>query len=80
MKYALFLGCKIPSLLPAYAASTRAVLQHLGFTLIDLDFDGAAGNGRITVRQRANGDRVLFESTVEPRETSRDKPLRLDWS
>jgi len=39
MKYALFLGCKIPSQLPAYAASTRAVLQHLGVTLLDLDFN-----------------------------------------
>ena len=39
MKYALFLGCKIPSQLPAYAASTRAVLQHLGVTLVDLDFN-----------------------------------------
>jgi len=39
MKYALFLGCKIPSRLPAYAASTRAVLQHLGVTLVDLEFN-----------------------------------------
>jgi heterodisulfide reductase subunit B len=39
MKYALFLGCKIPSRLPAYAASIRAVLQHLGVTLIDLEFN-----------------------------------------
>ena len=39
MKYALFLGCKIPSRLPAYAASTRAVFQHLGVTLLDLDFN-----------------------------------------
>ena len=39
MKYALFLGCKIPSKLPAYAASTRAVLAHLGVTLLDLDFN-----------------------------------------
>ena len=39
MKYALFLGCKIPSRLPAYAASTRAVLGHLGVTLVDLEFD-----------------------------------------
>ena len=39
MKYALFLGCKIPSRLPAYAASTRAVLQHLGVTLVDLAFN-----------------------------------------
>ena len=39
MKYALFLGCKIPSRLPAYALSTRAVLTHLGVGLIDLEFD-----------------------------------------
>jgi heterodisulfide reductase subunit B len=39
VKYALFLGCKIPSQLPAYAVSTRAVLAHLGVTLVDLAFD-----------------------------------------
>lgn len=39
MKYALFLGCKIPSQLPAYEASTRAVLGQLGVTLMDLKFD-----------------------------------------
>jgi len=39
MKYALFLGCKIPSQLPAYEASTRAVLGHLGVTLVDLEFN-----------------------------------------
>ncbi len=39
MKYALFLGCKIPSKLPAYEASTRAVLGHLGVTLVDLEFN-----------------------------------------
>ncbi len=39
MKYALFLGCKIPARLPAYAASTRAVLLHLGVTLVDLAFN-----------------------------------------
>lgn len=39
MKYALFLGCKIPSRLPAYELSTRAVLAHLGVTLVDLEFD-----------------------------------------
>ncbi len=39
MKYALFLGCKIPSKLPAYEASTRAVLAHLGVTLVDLEFN-----------------------------------------
>jgi heterodisulfide reductase subunit B len=39
MKYAFFLGCKIPATLPAYEASTRAVMEHLGVTLIDLDFN-----------------------------------------
>lgn len=39
MKYALFLGCKIPSRLPAYEASMRAVLGHLGVTLVDLEFN-----------------------------------------
>jgi heterodisulfide reductase subunit B len=39
MKYALFVGCKIPSRLPAYATSTRAVLEHLGVTLVDLEFN-----------------------------------------
>ena len=39
MKYALFLGCKIPSQLPADEASTRAVLGHFGVTLVDLEFD-----------------------------------------
>ncbi len=39
MKYALFLGCKIPSRLPAYATSTRAVLEHLGIELVDLEFN-----------------------------------------
>ncbi len=39
MKCALFLGCKIPSKLPAYEASTRAVLEHVGVTLVDLEFN-----------------------------------------
>ncbi len=39
MKYALFLGCKIPAQLPAYAASTRAVLGHLGVELVELEFN-----------------------------------------
>ena len=39
MKYALFLGCKIPTQLPAYEASTRAVMEHLGVTLVDLEFN-----------------------------------------
>ena len=39
MKYALFLGCKIPSRLPAYEVSTRAVLGHFGVALVDLEFN-----------------------------------------
>ncbi len=39
MKYALFLGCKIPTQLPAYETSTRAVMEHLGVTLVDLEFN-----------------------------------------
>jgi heterodisulfide reductase subunit B len=39
MKYALFLGCKIPAALPAYEMSTRAVLGRLGVTLVDLPFN-----------------------------------------
>jgi heterodisulfide reductase subunit B len=38
VRYALFLGCRIPSALPAYEASTRAVLGHLGVALVDLPF------------------------------------------
>jgi heterodisulfide reductase subunit B len=38
MKFALFVGCKIPSRLPAYEISTRAVLGRLGVSLVDLDF------------------------------------------
>lgn len=38
MKYALFLGCRIPSKLPAYETSARAVLKRLGVTLVDLEF------------------------------------------
>jgi heterodisulfide reductase subunit B len=38
MKFALFLGCAIPSRLPAYEMSMRAVLAHLGVTLVDLAF------------------------------------------
>jgi heterodisulfide reductase subunit B len=38
VKYALFLGCKIPAALPAYEMSTRAVLAHLGVRLVDLPF------------------------------------------
>lgn len=39
MNYALFLGCKIPSKVPAYEVSTRAVLGRLGVVLHDLPFD-----------------------------------------
>ena len=39
MKFALFLGCRIPSRLPAYETSTRAVLGRLGVGLVDLAFN-----------------------------------------
>lgn len=38
MKYAMFLGCKIPSKTPEYAIATRVVLGRLGVELIDLNF------------------------------------------
>ena len=38
MKFALFLGCRIPSQVPAYEASTRAVLAHFGIEVVDLPF------------------------------------------
>lgn len=38
MNYALFLGCKIPSKVPAYEAATRAVLACLGVGVRDLPF------------------------------------------
>ncbi len=39
MKFALFLGCKIPFFLQHYASSTRAVLDALGVELIDMEFN-----------------------------------------
>ncbi|MBW2258952.1 MAG: CoB--CoM heterodisulfide reductase iron-sulfur subunit B family protein [Deltaproteobacteria bacterium] len=36
MKYALFLGCNIPTRLKQYESSSRAVLQELGVTLVDI--------------------------------------------
>ncbi len=39
MKFALFLGCRIPARLPAYETSTRAVLGRLGVGLVDLEFN-----------------------------------------
>lgn len=36
MKYALFLGCNIPIRLKQYEMSSRAVLQELGATLVDI--------------------------------------------
>lgn len=40
MKYALFLGCNIPIRLKQYETSSRAVLQELGVTLVDIpDFN-----------------------------------------
>lgn len=39
MKFALFLGCKIPFYLHHYASSTRAVLDALGVELIEIEFN-----------------------------------------
>lgn len=39
MKFALFLGCKIPFYLQHYASATRAVLDALGVELIDIEFN-----------------------------------------
>ncbi len=39
MKFAYFPGCKIPSYLPQYDISTRAVFDHLGITLTDIEFN-----------------------------------------
>lgn len=38
MKYALFLGCKIPYYVPHYETATRLVLGELGVELVDLEF------------------------------------------
>lgn len=38
MKYALFLGCKIPYHVPHYEIATRRVLGELGVELVDLEF------------------------------------------
>ncbi|RJX32286.1 MAG: disulfide reductase [Desulfarculus sp.] len=39
MRYALFLGCKIPYFVPQYEVSTRRVLAELGVELVDLEFN-----------------------------------------
>ena len=39
MKYAFFIGCKIPYFLEHYGASTRAVLEKLGVGLVDVEFN-----------------------------------------
>ena len=39
MKFALFLGCKIPFFLEHYATTTRAVLEALGVELVELEFN-----------------------------------------
>lgn len=39
MKYALFLGCKIPYFVPQYETSTRLVCDELGVELVDIEFN-----------------------------------------
>jgi len=38
MRYALFVGCRIPAQVPEFERSSRAVLQRLGVHVVDLDF------------------------------------------
>lgn len=38
MRYALFLGCKIPYYVPHYETATRRVLAELGVELVDVEF------------------------------------------
>jgi heterodisulfide reductase subunit B len=38
MRYALFLGCKIPYYVPHYEAATRRVMAELGVELVDIEF------------------------------------------
>ena len=39
MKYALFLGCKIPYFVPQYETSSRLVCDELGVELVDIEFN-----------------------------------------
>ncbi len=39
MRYALFLGCKIPYFVPRYEISTRRVMAELGVELVDIEFN-----------------------------------------
>ena len=39
MRYALFLGCKIPYYVPHYETATRSVLSELGVKLVDIEFN-----------------------------------------
>ena len=38
MRYALFLGCKIPHYVPHYEAATRRVMAEVGVELVDVEF------------------------------------------
>lgn len=44
MKFALFLGCNIPARVRQYEASARAVLEHLGIEVVDIDDFKCCGN------------------------------------
>lgn len=39
MRYAFFLGCKIPYFLPNYETSTRYLMSELGVDLVDIEFN-----------------------------------------
>lgn len=49
MRFALFVGCKIPAAMPAYETSARAVLAALGVDLVALDF-GCCGYPQRSLR------------------------------
>ncbi|NCC23717.1 MAG: disulfide reductase [Deltaproteobacteria bacterium] len=43
MRFAFFIGCTAPALVPQYETSTRAVLQSLGVDLLDISAFGCCG-------------------------------------
>ena len=52
MKFALFLGCKIPFYLQHYASSTKAVLAALGVELVEIKFN-CCGNPISNIHQES---------------------------
>lgn len=46
---------------------------------IDIYFDGDPKAGSLGIKEVANGITVLFDSKASPSDTSKEKPLTLDW-